>query len=208
MNPGITATTTSGLNAPHNAAISARKLTLATTRILAEVSQGVGWITLNSPERRNAVPLKMWPGLSDAADAFEADPAVRHGQGAAGPAYAPLPHRGNGQRELPRHASHGQHQEAHPGARERAQRSQAGPSRPRLKRSSRAGGARAATGYALRVFPRATNHSERANKRRKQLQLCTAGGHNAGTHPRVKIQSAGWVKIESTPTDTPNSLAR
>lgn len=60
MNPGITATTTSGLNAPHNAAISARKLTLATTRILAEVSQGVGWITLNNPESRNAVSLKTW----------------------------------------------------------------------------------------------------------------------------------------------------
>jgi len=50
---------------------------------------------------------------------------------------------------------------------------------------------------------------------RKQLQLCTVGRHNAGTHPRVKVQSAGWVNIESAPTlvnrqflaDAPNRLS-
>ena len=37
-------------------------------------------------------------------------------------------------------------------------------------------------------------------QRRKQLQLCTAGCCNAGTQSRVKVQSAGWVNIESART--------
>jgi dTDP-glucose pyrophosphorylase len=42
--------------------------------------------------------------------------------------------------------------------------------------------------------------------------LSTAGAHAAGFHPRVNIQSAGWVRIQSAPTaawldtDTHDSL--
>lgn len=50
---------------------------LATTRIIAEVRDGVGWLTFNSPERRNAVSLEMWQGMADATAAFEADASVR-----------------------------------------------------------------------------------------------------------------------------------
>ncbi|MBB6563101.1 enoyl-CoA hydratase/carnithine racemase [Acidovorax soli] len=60
-------------------------LDLGTPRILAEVRDGVGWITFNHPERRNAMSLDMWQGLGIAAEAFERDPAVRavvmHGAG-------------------------------------------------------------------------------------------------------------------------------
>ena len=58
---------------------------LKTSKIIAEVRDGVGWLTFNSPERRNAVSLEMWQGMADATAAFEADPAVRvvvmHGAG-------------------------------------------------------------------------------------------------------------------------------
>ncbi len=65
--------------------MTTRSLPLATTRILAEVRDGVGWLTINQPERRNAVSLDMWQGLGDAAAAFDADDSVRvvviHGAG-------------------------------------------------------------------------------------------------------------------------------
>jgi enoyl-CoA hydratase len=58
---------------------------LATDKILARVEGGVGWITLNQPEKRNAISLAMWQALADAATALQADPAVRvvvmHGAG-------------------------------------------------------------------------------------------------------------------------------
>lgn len=53
------------------------RLALATTKIVAEVEDGVGWLTFNNPERRNAVSLEMWQGLGDAAEAFESDAQVR-----------------------------------------------------------------------------------------------------------------------------------
>jgi enoyl-CoA hydratase/carnithine racemase len=56
---------------------TARPLALATTKVLAEVDQGVGWITFNNPERRNAVSLEMWQALGETAQAFEADGEVR-----------------------------------------------------------------------------------------------------------------------------------
>jgi enoyl-CoA hydratase/carnithine racemase len=63
----------------------ARAIPLATDKIRAEVRGAVGWLTINQPERRNAVSLAMWQGLADAAAAFEADDAVRvvviHGAG-------------------------------------------------------------------------------------------------------------------------------
>ena len=57
--------------------MSARRLALRTPKIVAEVDAGVGWITLNQPERRNAVSLEMWEGLGDAAAALDADVDVR-----------------------------------------------------------------------------------------------------------------------------------
>lgn len=58
---------------------------LRTPKILAEVRDGVGWLTFNQPERRNAISLEMWEAIGDAAAAFEADARVRvivmHGAG-------------------------------------------------------------------------------------------------------------------------------
>ena len=55
-----------------------RTIALRTSKLIAEVEPGgVGWLTFNNPERRNAVSLEMWQGLGDAAQAFEADPGVR-----------------------------------------------------------------------------------------------------------------------------------
>lgn len=63
-----------------------KPLTLCTDKILAAVDEhGIGWITINQPEKRNAISLAMWQALGEAAEAFEADPAVRvvvlHGAG-------------------------------------------------------------------------------------------------------------------------------
>jgi len=70
--------------------MSSRTIPLATPKILAEVQDAVGWLTINQPERRNAVSLEMWQGLADAAAAFDADDAVRVVviQGAGGQAFA------------------------------------------------------------------------------------------------------------------------
>ncbi len=60
-------------------------ITLQTTKILARVEDGIGWLTFNQPERRNAVSLEMWQGIGDALEAFQHDDAVRvvvlHGAG-------------------------------------------------------------------------------------------------------------------------------
>ncbi len=60
-------------------------ITLQTTKILARVEDGIGWLTINQPERRNAVSLEMWQGIGDALEAFQQDDAVRvvvlHGAG-------------------------------------------------------------------------------------------------------------------------------
>lgn len=50
---------------------------LGTDKILAEVEDGVGWLTFNNPERRNAMRHEMWEATGKALDAFAADPAVR-----------------------------------------------------------------------------------------------------------------------------------
>lgn len=58
---------------------------LRTPKILAEIRAGVGWLTFNQPERRDAISLAMWEAIGDAAVAFEADARVRvvvmHGAG-------------------------------------------------------------------------------------------------------------------------------
>lgn len=50
---------------------------LATEKILAEIREGVGWLTINNPERRNAISLEMWDAMRQAVEAFGADPGVR-----------------------------------------------------------------------------------------------------------------------------------
>lgn len=54
-----------------------KELELTTTKMLAHVEDGIGWLTFNNPERRNAVSLEMWQGLGDIMEAFEADTDVR-----------------------------------------------------------------------------------------------------------------------------------
>lgn len=63
---------------------------LETDKIIAEVAGGVGWFTFNNPERRNAISLEMWQGMSDAFQAFESDKEVRVVvmKGAGGRAFA------------------------------------------------------------------------------------------------------------------------
>lgn len=46
-------------------------------KILAEVTDGVGRITFNQPEKRNAMSVTMWAGMEQALDAFEKDASVR-----------------------------------------------------------------------------------------------------------------------------------
>ena len=50
---------------------------LNTKKMAARVEDGIGWVTFNNPERRNAVSLEMWQALGDIMQAFEADDAVR-----------------------------------------------------------------------------------------------------------------------------------
>jgi enoyl-CoA hydratase/carnithine racemase len=46
-------------------------------KMLAEIDEGVGLITFNQPEKRNAMSVDMWHGLVAILDQFEADPGVR-----------------------------------------------------------------------------------------------------------------------------------
>ncbi len=50
---------------------------LASGKMLAEVADGVGLITFNQPEKRNAMSVEMWDGLATILQAWEADEAVR-----------------------------------------------------------------------------------------------------------------------------------
>lgn len=52
-------------------------LSVAEGRVLGEVDEGVGLITINQPARHNAVSVAMIAGMAEILDAFEADPAVR-----------------------------------------------------------------------------------------------------------------------------------
>jgi len=58
---------------------------LPTDKILARSGDGIGWLTFNQPEKRNAISLSMWEGVAAAARAFAADDSVRvvvmHGAG-------------------------------------------------------------------------------------------------------------------------------
>jgi enoyl-CoA hydratase/carnithine racemase len=46
-------------------------------KMLAEIDQGVGLITFNHPEKRNAMSVAMWQGLTDILDLFESRSDVR-----------------------------------------------------------------------------------------------------------------------------------
>lgn len=64
---------------------SGRTLSLPTPKILARVEEGVGWLTFNQPEKRNAISLEMWQAVAIVAEDFAADESVRvvvmHGAG-------------------------------------------------------------------------------------------------------------------------------
>lgn len=49
----------------------------ASGKLLASVSDGVGLLTFNQPERRNAISVAMWDGLAAILDGWDSDPAVR-----------------------------------------------------------------------------------------------------------------------------------
>jgi len=49
----------------------------AAGKMLAESDDGVGLITFNQPEKRNAMSVAMWDGLAQILDAFAADPDIR-----------------------------------------------------------------------------------------------------------------------------------
>src|ERR1700740_3807415 len=51
--------------------------TLADGKILQSVTDGIGVITFNNPEKRNAMSLEMWEGLGQALTELRDDPAVR-----------------------------------------------------------------------------------------------------------------------------------
>src|SRR5688500_2204932 len=56
-----------------------------TDKIVARKELGIGWLTFNNPERRNAMSLEMWQATGEVLNDFEEDPAVRvvvmHGAG-------------------------------------------------------------------------------------------------------------------------------
>jgi enoyl-CoA hydratase/carnithine racemase len=63
---------------------------LPTDLVLAGKRDGVGWLTLNNPAKRNAISLAMWEGIAVAVADFIADPALRVVvmQGAGGKSFA------------------------------------------------------------------------------------------------------------------------
>jgi enoyl-CoA hydratase len=52
-------------------------MTFADGKILLDMADGIGTVTFNNPEKRNAITLAMWDGLAAALDALEADGSVR-----------------------------------------------------------------------------------------------------------------------------------
>ncbi len=76
----------SGRNNPSSTPMA---LKLRTDRMVAEVENGIGWMTFNNPSRHNALSLEMWQGISDIIDHFEASDDVRVVvmQGAGGKAF-------------------------------------------------------------------------------------------------------------------------
>ena len=48
-----------------------------TEHLVAEISDGIGWLVLNQPEKRNAMSFAMWRDLPGVLDHLAADPAAR-----------------------------------------------------------------------------------------------------------------------------------
>lgn len=46
-------------------------------KLLAEVDNGIGWITFNNPERHNAMSMEMWQALADILKQLEQDESLR-----------------------------------------------------------------------------------------------------------------------------------
>jgi enoyl-CoA hydratase/carnithine racemase len=46
-------------------------------KMLADVEAGIGMVTFNQPEKRNAISVRMWIGLAEILERFAADPAVK-----------------------------------------------------------------------------------------------------------------------------------
>ena len=119
---------------------------------------------------------------------------------AARPPHAPLPHRLDGQHELPLPAQIRCRQEANQGPRadSKGRQSRADGRCHLIGR----GAGESATGYALRGFPRAHDHpSRRSTTRAKHYTYPQPIIKRSALPPRVKIGSAGRVKIRSAPTD-------
>jgi enoyl-CoA hydratase len=49
----------------------------ANGKMLAHIEAGIGLITFNQPEKRNAISVEMWSGLAAILERFAADPAVK-----------------------------------------------------------------------------------------------------------------------------------
>lgn len=52
-------------------------LNLRTDRMIASVTEGIGWMVFNNPKRHNALSLEMWKGISDIVNYFESQSEVR-----------------------------------------------------------------------------------------------------------------------------------
>ena len=48
-----------------------------TPKMLAEVNDGIGWITFNAPEKRNAMSLDMWRGLGEILGKLQEEKSLR-----------------------------------------------------------------------------------------------------------------------------------
>ena len=48
-----------------------------TPKMLAEVNDGIGWITFNAPEKRNAMSLDMWQGLGEILSKLQEEQSLR-----------------------------------------------------------------------------------------------------------------------------------
>ena len=48
-----------------------------TLKMLAEVNDGIGWITFNAPEKRNAMSLDMWQGLGEILGKLQEEKSLR-----------------------------------------------------------------------------------------------------------------------------------
>lgn len=65
--------------------MDAIEIALGTPKVLARIEDGIGWLTFNQPEKRNAISHSMWEAVGAAVERFAEDPAVRvivmHGAG-------------------------------------------------------------------------------------------------------------------------------